>query len=96
MAGTSHRSGGARPGAGRPTNPVRALESHFADRIFKDFGGEEKAWSELLQRVIEAKDLKLQFEILQYMTDRKYGRPAQSAEISGVGGAPIQLILDNA
>lgn len=92
----AHGSGGARPGAGRPSNPVRKLEAHLADRILKDFGGEEKAWQDLLAKVRAAGDIKLQFEILQYLTDRKYGKPTQSAEFSGAGGAPIQLILDNA
>lgn len=88
--------GGSRAGAGRPTNPVRKLEAHLADRILANFGGEEKAWQDLLVNVQRDKDYKLEFEILQYMTDRKYGRPTQSAEFSGSGGAPIQLVLDNA
>lgn len=95
MAG-ARGSGGARPGAGRPSNPVRKLEAHLADRVLSNFGGEEKAWQDLLEKVRAASDFKLQFEILQYLTDRKYGRPTQSAELSGSGGAPIQLILDNA
>ena len=95
MAGTSH-SGGARPGAGRPSNPVRKLEAHLADRVLANFGGEEKAWNDLLLAVINEKNHSLWFQILEYLTDRKYGRPTQSAEFSGSGGAPIQLILDNA
>jgi len=88
--------GGAREGAGRPSNPVRKLEAHLADRVLANFGGEEKAWKDLLEAVIADKDNSLWFQILEYLTDRKFGKPTQSAEFSGTGGAPIQLILDNA
>jgi len=88
--------GGARAGAGRPSNPVRKLEAHLADRVLANFGGEEKAWKDLLDAVVKDQDNSLRFQILEYLTDRKYGKPTQSAEFSGSGGASIQLILDNA
>lgn len=96
MAGTLQHSGGARPGAGRPSNPVRKLETHLADRILSNFGGEEKAWQDLLRAVIDAHEHGLQFQILEYLTDRKLGKPVQATEFSGVGGVAIQLVLDNA
>lgn len=95
MAG-ARGSGGARPGAGRPSSPLLKLEAHFVDRVLSNFGGEEKAWRDLFEAVVADGDHKLRFEILEYLTDRKYGRPTQSAEFAGSGGAPIQLILDNA
>lgn len=33
-------------------------------------------------------------EIAVYWTDRKYGKPAQRAEVIGDGGGPIQVVVD--
>ena len=86
--------GGARRGAGRPRNPVRKLEGHLADRIFDNFGGEEKAWQELLTKVIADNNLRLWFEILCFLTDHLHGKAPQQTKISGAADAPIQLIVD--
>ena len=85
--------GGYRPGSGRKPDSLRSLQAKFVDSVLEEFKGEGNSWRDLLERVIKAGDLNLEFKILEYLTDRKFGKPAQ--EISREDTvSPVQLVMD--
>lgn len=63
--------GGYRPGAGRPRVPYAS--QGVASRVLRK-AGELARWLGLL----DAKDERLRFEVLRYLTDKRDGKPAQS------------------
>jgi hypothetical protein len=78
--------GGKRNGAGRkpkPRIPIVATKS-IASRVLaakpaNDWPGEEERWMELLN----ARDDRLRFDVLRYLTDRRDGKPAESVIAEG-------------
>jgi hypothetical protein len=47
---------------------------------------------ELWQMHLFCEDSKVAFWALQYLTDRRDGKPRQAMELTGGGGGPIQLV----
>lgn len=47
---------------------------------------------ELWQMHLFCEDSKVAFWALQYLTDRRDGKPRQAMELTGTGGGPIQLM----
>lgn len=70
--------GGARPGAGRKTNKVKALAAGFVADFF-NLPAQEKLWKSMLA----SDDEKIRLDAGKYLTDRLYGKAAQSVELSG-------------
>lgn len=70
--------GGARPGAGRKTNAVKALASGFVANFFGS-GEQERLWKSMLA----SKDERIRLDAAKYLTDRLYGKAPQALELSG-------------
>jgi hypothetical protein len=77
--------GGERAGAGRKPKPKLTLKANkdAATKVLasleKTDKTEEKRWLELLN----ALDLRLRFDALKYLTDRRDGRPMQLVRAEG-------------
>ncbi len=83
--------GGARPGAGRKSNAVKAFVRVSAAEVLGDIDEKER-WKHYLHH----HDPKIAFEALKYLTDRRDGKPSQALMLSGNPDepAPIAVTVD--
>lgn len=83
--------GGARLGAGRKSNAVKALARVTAEEILAQHN-EIQIWSGFLNH----HDVRIRLEAAKYLTDRRDGKAAQSVLLSGNPDidAPIGVTVD--
>jgi len=73
--------GGRRPGAGRPKGSLckkKLASVDIATKILVAID-QKKAWMDLMS----SNDERIRLEALKYLSDRAYGRPAQSVQLQG-------------
>lgn len=81
--------GGSRPNAGRKTNVAKLLDAQAAaDSLASWFTPDyqKSKWVALL----ECDDENVQIKAVTYLSDRLYGKAAQSMAITGSDGGPVQ------
>lgn len=91
-------NGGARPGAGRPPKPKRAVKKVMAEAILSSIN-ELEAWQDLLSATtitsvvviaggegeresMTVPDYNIRFKALSYLTNRRDGMPPQSVNVT--------------
>lgn len=93
------RGGKRTPGPGKtigrprvlPELPAIKANKSIATRVLAQINEEQK-WKDLL----DAQDVRVRFEVLRYLTDKRDGKPTQRTELSGKGGGfvPVQIITN--
>ncbi len=84
MPGVKGRSGGARPGAGRPTvRPKRAEAAAILGSV-----DEAACW----RRLLHSDDDRIALDALKYLTDRRDGKAAQAVSLTA--SEPIKIVFD--
>jgi hypothetical protein len=81
--------GGARPGAGRKPRNLKTLAKKLPKESAEVILAEIKA-NQKWVKLADAPDLRLQFEVLRYLTDRAFGKAKQAIEHTGENGGPVQ------
>jgi hypothetical protein len=93
------RGGKRTPGPGKkigrprvlPELPAIEANKSIATRVLAQIDEEQK-WKDLL----EAQDVRVRFEVLRYLTDKRDGKPMQRSEIAGKSGSSVSVqILTN-
>jgi hypothetical protein len=79
------KQGAVRP-VGRPPKAITDAKRNIAEKVLSSID-EIAEWTKLAK---QDEDLKLKFEVMRYLTDRRDGRAAQAIEHKG----EIKLILD--
>lgn len=83
MAGT----GGARPGAGRPSKAdERRVRDLSVKAIIKCYGSEEKGFLSLLKSGEAA--------LVKFVFEHAYGKPKERHELTGEDGGPIESLFE--
>lgn len=83
MAGT----GGARPGAGRPTKAdERRVKDLSIKAIIKCYGSEEKGFMALLKSQEAA--------LIKFVFEHAYGKPKERHELTGEDGKPLTPLFE--
>ena len=92
--------GGKRAGAGRKGRPkltfATKLEAKSVlDKLGKDYRGkrlpsEDQLWLALLA----VPDLRLRFDVLKYLTDRRDGKPIQQIRMGNAEGEKLKVEVD--
>ena len=80
--------GGRRPNSGRKPKPLTEKQRQIVERVLSRID-EEAEWSKLAQ---QDEDLRLKFDVLRYLTDRRDGKAAQRVNIEAQ--PTVQLIID--
>jgi hypothetical protein len=74
--------GGKRPGAGRPKGAIARVRGNVAERVLESVD-EDAIWKDILDNG----DLKLKFDAMKYLTDRRDGKAIQVTESIDTGSS---------
>jgi hypothetical protein len=78
--------GGVRPNSGRKSNASKLLAAGFVAPWFTT-GFQETKWKSFL----ESDDEKIVLDAMKYLTDRLFGKPAQSVDLNHSGEINVSL-----
>jgi predicted DNA-binding ribbon-helix-helix protein len=80
--------GGARPGSGRKPKRISTIAKNLPRATAAMILSEINESGEWL-RLLRSSDLKLRFDVLRYLTDRRDGKPSQQWKLSDADGSPL-------
>lgn len=81
--------GGVRPGAGRKSKAHKLVEAKFACTFF-DEREQQRIWKSMLK----SDDERIVLDTAKYLTDRLYGKAAQSVDMTTKGESIAQVIVN--
>lgn len=85
--------GGARPGAGRKPNALKADHAALFDAAWPL--DRRRAAVQRLAEIVEGADFELALKAAEILFNRVYGKPTERKEVSGPEGGPIPFSYDD-
>ena len=88
--------GGKRPGAGRKPGSIakaRLIKKAVLQQILDETSAENIIKKGIV-KLSKSEDEKILLNLIQFLTEHRFGKATQRTELSGTDGDPVELVTD--